>query len=325
MAATPSTAGSWVELLADLPSDWRLVRVGRNKAPIAGDGWYDLDDYSPDDAAALNGSGPPAWGLKTGPCSGVVGLDLDAEGWRESFQEVTGHPITDLPRTIGWTSGKPGRSGHAFQVPEEWWPYLRNRRAFERPWREGDPLGKNGKPAPVTLWELRGDRHQAVIIGAHPETGRYRWLPGCSPQDIPDPAMAPDWLLEHLLAAQEHTDAPPVEPTADDADRALRMLACIPAAEHSSYNSWLRVGMALHHTDPGLLAAWCDWSRQMPNFDEAECLAKWESFGKAYKGTPATIRTLHHLAKAGGYQEPKRSRKRSTGSAGHAARSRRAT
>jgi hypothetical protein len=298
--------------LAALPSDLRLVRVGRNKAPIAGTGWYDADNYSPDEAAALNGSGPPAWGVKSGPCSGVVVLDLDADGWRESFEEVTGHSIRDLPATIAWSSGKPGRSGRMFQVDPEWWPHLRNRRPFTRPWREGDPLGKNGKPEPVTLWELRWDRHQAVIIGAHPETGSYRWLPAQSPHEIQDPARAPDWLLEALLAAQEHPDAPPVQPTADDAARAVAMLACIPAADHSSYDSWLKVGMALHHTDPGLLAAWVDWSRPMASFDEAECLAKWESFGKGHKGRAATIRTLHYLAKQGGYQEPKRSRKRSS-------------
>jgi phage/plasmid-associated DNA primase len=68
--------------------------------------------------------------------------------------------------------------------------------------------------------------------------------------------------------------------------------------------------MALHHTDPGLLTAWVDWCRPMSNFDEAECLAKWESFGKGHKGKPATIRTLHDLAKQHGYKEPKRSGKK---------------
>lgn len=286
------------DLLA-LPSDFRLVRVGRDKAPIAGAGWYDADNYSPDDAAALNGSGPPAWGLKSGPCSGVLVLDLDAAGWRESFQQQTGHPITDLPRTIGWTSGKPGRSGHAFQVDAEWWPYMRNRRSW-------------ANAAGETCWELRWDRHQAVIIGAHPETEGYHWLPGRSPQETTDPAPAPDWLLEALLV-QELPEVPRYAPTADDADRAVAMLACIDPAAHSSYPCWLRVGMALHHTDPGLLAAWVDWSRQMASFDEAECLAKWQSFGKGHKGRPATIGSLHRLAKAGGYREPKRQVQRSAG------------
>ena len=293
--------------LAALPSDWALVRVGRDKAPIAGKGWFDRDNYSPDDALALNGSSPPAWGLKSGPCSGVVVLDLDAAGWRESFQEVTGHPITDLPPTIGWTSGKPDRSAHAFQVDPDWWPHLLNRQEFTRPWREGDPLRNDETKGAVTLWELRWDRHQAVIIGAHPETGSYGWLPGRSPQEIPDPAPAPDWLLEHLVV-QELPKVPRSAPSAADAQRAVAMLQCLPPEQFSAYSDWLRIGMALHHTDPALLTDWVDWCRPMATFDEAECLAKWESFGTGHKGRPATIATLYHYAKQHGYKEPRRKR-----------------
>jgi hypothetical protein len=63
--------------------------------------------------------------------------------------------------------------------------------------------------------------------------------------------------------------------------------------------------MALHNTDPGLLTEWVDWSKAMPNFDEAEHLRKWESFASG-TGSRLTIRSLHHWAKAGGYKEPKR-------------------
>lgn len=292
LSSQSAQPGNHAADLAALPSDWRLVRVGRDKRPIAGDRWFDADDYSPDDALALNGNGPPAWGLKSGPASGVIVLDLDADGWRESFLEVTGHPITDLPPTIAWSSGRPGRSGHAFAVSDpEWWPHLANRRSWPNP--DG-----------ATCWELRGDRHQAVIIGAHPDTAGYGWLPGRSPQEIPDPAPAPDWLLEALLI-QEHPEAEPVAPTTADADRAVAMLHSLPPEQFTTYSDWLRIGMALHHTDPGLLTTWVDWCRPMPNFDEAECMAKWSTFGKGHRGRPATIATLHHLAKQYGYREPR--------------------
>jgi hypothetical protein len=272
-----------------LPSDWRLVRVGRNKAPIAGKGWFDVDDFSPDDALELKGSTPPAWGLKSGPASGVIVLDLDADGWRESFEQVTGHTITDLPRTIAWSSGRPGRSGHAFAVEDpDWWPWLANRREWQN-------------AAGQTCWELRGDRCQSVIWGHHPETGSYNWLPGHSPQVIPDPAPAPVWLLE-ALQVQEDPDAEPVESSTADAARAVEALQCIRAADFTSYGQWLRIGMALHNTDPGLLSAWVEWSREMPNFDKEECQAKWKSFDRPYKGRPATIATLVHLAKQYGYK-----------------------
>lgn len=312
MVASRSTGSTFTADLHSLPSDWRLVRVGSDKAPIAGKGWFDADDFSPDDAAELNGSAPPAWGLKCGPASGgVLVLDLDGEDWRESFHVETGHPITDLPATISWTSGKPGRSGHAFTVDSDWWPHLANVRAITRQWKEGDPVGPKGERKTVTLWELRWNRVQSVILGAHPETGRYRWLDHLSPADIPEAAPAPDWLLKVLLV-QEHPDAATVEPTAEDADRAQAMLAKLPPAEFTAYSDWLRVGMALHHTDPGLLTAWVDWSRQMATFDEAECLEKWESFGKGHKGRPASIATLHHLAKPYGYREPLKARQSRT-------------
>ena len=83
------------------------------------------------------------------------------------------------------------------------------------------------------------------------------------------------------------------------------MLQCIDPNSRTDYDGWLEVGMALHHTDPGLLSDWIEWSQQMPNFDEGECLQKWQGFAD-YKGQPLTIGTLHHYAKQGGYIEPKR-------------------
>ena len=83
------------------------------------------------------------------------------------------------------------------------------------------------------------------------------------------------------------------------------MLQCIDPNSRTDYDGWLEVGMALHHTDPGLLSDWIEWSQQMSNFDEGECLQKWQGFAD-YKGQPLTIGTLHHYAKQGGYIEPKR-------------------
>ena len=94
--------------------------------------------------------------------------------------------------------------------------------------------------------------------------------------------------------------------TKGDAERAIEMLNFINPNNCEGYDDWLHVGMALHHTDPGLLDAWIQWSREMSNFDEDECRSKWQSFGKSNSSTK-TIATLHHLAKQGGYVEPKQS------------------
>ena len=86
------------------------------------------------------------------------------------------------------------------------------------------------------------------------------------------------------------------------------MLRFIPAADHQGYDDWLRVGMSLFNTDPGLLNAWVDWSRGMASFNEAECLEKWETFSDYSGGRRCTIASLHRMAMDGGYREPKRER-----------------
>jgi len=57
-----------------------------------------------------------------------------------------------------------------------------------------------------------------------------------------------------------------------------------PADRFSDYETWLSVGMICSDTsqragdDEALLDAWLQWSRQMQNFDEYECMYKWQSF-----------------------------------------------
>jgi hypothetical protein len=50
--------------------------------------------------------------------------------------------------------------------------------------------------------------------------------------------------------------------------------------------------MALHSVSAGLISDWVDWSKGCSNFDEEECITKWQSF----KSSGTTIGTLHYLA-----------------------------
>jgi hypothetical protein len=292
---------NWAALIPDAPFDWALIPLNGRKRPIdpaTGDlleGWQNQPGYDVEGLAALNGCVKAAGLLLGPPSGGILAVDFDGPDAIAKFEEIYGRKPTELPPTIGVTSGKPGRGQRFFQVDQDWWPHLRGRRF----WEHNEEI----------CLELRWAGCQSVIAGAHPETGSYKWLPNSSPAER-EAALAPDWLLEPLLRQEQHLD--PVEPSTADAERAVAMLQCIDPAAHTSYDSWLDVGMALHHTDPGLLTAWCDWSRQMPNFDEAECLAKWESF-EGYSGSRLTIRSLHHWGKQGGYQEPKRKTKQKTG------------
>ena len=287
----------WIAAIPDAPFDWELIPLDGGKRPIdpeTGDlmaGWQDAPGYDVESLCDLNGQ-VKAVGLKLGPASGgILAVDCDGPGAVEMFQTVFGRNPTDLPPTVGMTSGREMRGQRLFQVDQDWWPHLRGRRSWK---------GANGS----TCLELRWAGHQSVLAGAHPETSGYRWLDKSSPRDR-DVATAPEWLIEPLLH-ETPTATEVVTPTAVDAERVPAMLACINPLTHTSYDDWLQVGMAMHNTDPGLLTTWVEWSRSMPNFDEDECLSKWDSFAKSTRGSRLTIASLHHWAKAGGYKEPKR-------------------
>ena len=274
------------ELLAELQavdSDWQLIPCDGMKRPVnpaTGDPQSDWSHhtYDADGIAELADSTfVRAVGLVLGEPSGVIAVDFDGTGAVAHFRQVFGRPWTDLPATVAWSSGLPNRRQLAFRVPPDAWPHLRGRRV----WRND---------AGRTMLELRGSGHQSVITGAHPDTSGYRWITGRSPaeQQVAD---APEWLLEPLLKGAAEPAAAEHEPSTDaDVPRAQELLRHIPPCD--DYDRWLRVGMALHSVSAGLISDWVDWSRGCSNFDEEECMAKWQSF----KSSGTTIGTLHFLA-----------------------------
>ena len=286
---------NWNALIPGAPFDWALIPLNGRKRPINPEtgelksGWELQDGYDIGGISELNGC-VKAVGLLLGEKSGgVLQVDFDGPNSVAKFIEVFNRKPTELPRTNGVTSGKKSRGSRFFLVDPDWWPSLRGRKVWK------DDKGE------ICL-ELRWSGHQAVIAGAHPETKGYSWLDNSSPADI-EMATAPDWLLEPLIRSEASYE--PVEVSEEDAERAVAMLKHIDPTDRTDYDGWLDIGMALHHTDPGLASAWVEWSRQMPNFEEEECLHKWQGFAD-YKGVPLTIGSLHHYAKQGGYKEPKR-------------------
>ena len=79
-----------------------------------------------------------------------------------------------------------------------------------------------------------------------------------------------------------------------------------PAADFEDYESWLKIGMALHSVDEGLLNDWVEWSSSMSTFDEGECLQKWDSLSEKAPGEGVGIGTIGKEAKNHGYKEPVR-------------------
>lgn len=270
--------------------DWQLIPIDDRKRPVDPEtgalrrAWAttatDLDGIK----ALARSPHVRAVGVVLGPQSGgLLAIDFDGPHGDSTFRLVFGRSPKDLPPTVGWSSGRPSRRQLAFYVPLEYWDDLRGRRSWEH----------NG----VTCLELRWIGHQSVIAGAHPDTNGYHWIDGGNPADI-RVATAPDWLLEPLFKAPEEPAHVTYQPTAQDADRAVEVLQHIKPRD--DYASWMKVGMALHSVDPGLLAAWVEWSRRSANFDEAECLVKWNSF----KSSGITIGSLFFLARQDGWTPP---------------------
>lgn len=192
------TAGDRLSTLRALPLEWRpaLLAIGRNKQPIdsAGRPLRQWPSSPPPSTALMLRA--PAVGLRTGAISSTLCLDFDGEEAWATFRELFGgDPAALLPRTISWTSGKPGRCQMAFRIAPDVAHALK------------------GKRRTVGTLELRWDGQQSVLTGHHPETGAYRWLKHCEPWRCPL-ADFPAALLRALPAGRsaEGFRPPPPRP-----------------------------------------------------------------------------------------------------------------
>jgi hypothetical protein len=280
----PNSAPIWWEELDLLPPDWKLLPCNRNKQPIDSQTGSLLSAWPSQcipvaDFKRLPRKMIQAAGVALGPVSGgLLAVDFDAEGYEEQFKLAFGRPLKDLPRTVSWTSGKPGRRQLAYSVDSKYWDKFRGKKV----WKNQDNK---------TCLELRWAGQQSVVLGAHPETNGYTWCSGSSPADLPV-AEAPEWLLEPLFKQQQvHPPLDQLSNAEEECERARQLLNYILPCD--DYDEWIRVGMALKTADDSMLDDWIDWSRGSQFFDEQECIAKWSSFN----GGAITLGTLYYMAK----------------------------
>jgi hypothetical protein len=138
------------------------------------------------------------------------------------------------------------------------------------------------------------------VIGADSlhASGRYYEIERGLPQDV---TAAPDDLIE-LLRRPEHyrvsTDSGDLD--VDAAHIAELMSHVDPDL---SYEEWVKIGMAIHHTMAGDgFELWDQWSARGAKYPGAGQLERhWHSFGKS--PNPAGYGTLLHYARQGGYCE----------------------
>ena len=222
----------------------------------------------------------------------LISIDCDGISAYEKMRAISPEP---LPPTVAFTSGRHARAQYLFKIPEHA-QRLRSRKI---------------NTAPQEALELRGTNLQSVLPpSVHPETGYYRWLPGCSPAEI-EVATSPEWVIEQMLEKPRvrHLETVPdepkpkkpklshqqhyhIQPTGIDVDKALLLLEVIHPKFADDYDSWIKVGMALKSVDPYLLKAWEEWSQLSPKYKPGECEYKWQSFTK----WGITIKTLHQIA-----------------------------
>jgi predicted P-loop ATPase len=261
-----------------LPAAWALVAVGNDKRPYQPE-WQKNPLTRDQLATEILAGRAVAIGVIAGPQSGgLLFVDHDGLGASEVLEQI-GAPLRELPKSWAVTSGRDGRLQIIYQVPEPFWPTIKTTKL--RSSVKGEQL------------ELRWAGCQSVVAGAHPITGAYRWMKGRSPADLPA-AIAPSTLLQQMQRKQPDP-APLLRIPETDSTRARDFLDRIPAADADDYDTWLKVGMALHSAgDDSLLHDWIRWSAISANFEPGICQAKWKSFSSTAGGV--SLGTLAHLA-----------------------------
>jgi hypothetical protein len=186
-----------LQQLQALPVEWGLVAVGNNKRPYQSN-WQDNPLTKAAAAEEIRNGRAKAIGVIAGPASGgLLFVDHDGISATEVLEKI-GAPLRQLPKSIAVTSGRDGRFQIVYRVPPDYWPAMVGRRVIKS--------GKTDTEGKAEQLELRWVGHQSVVIGAHPSTSGYRWLPGRGPHEQAL-ADAPLVLIEQLL------DTPEPEPT----------------------------------------------------------------------------------------------------------------
>lgn len=197
-------------------------------------------------------------GVACGPSS-LVCLDVDLPHGEESLNDYT-IPTTSEART--------GSGGKHFIFT-------------------GDRRSRNGAREGV---DIKG--HGGYFVAPpslHRSGDRYEW------KNKYKPVAMPTWLKDMKAKNKKRKKVQSCTISAD-LDEVNRALCFIDPDD--GYDTWLKVGMALHSV--GDFKLWLDWSRRSVDFDEAECMEKWQSFTNT---GGVTVDSVFYLARIGGYEE----------------------
>lgn len=212
-------------------------------------------------------------GLATG--DGLAVVDVDNPDGLYELEAKHG----DLPDTLGAVTGSGG--AHLF---------------FRY---DGDELrSKNGFGRGV---DLKADGGYVIAPpSVHPSGGVYAWD---TADDLPSEVITP--LPAWIRAHRQVSPKPQSTAAAGQADltRVVEALKHIPSDDRET---WLKVGMAIHHETGGNeegFSLWRLWSMGSEKFDEKDQIKVWNSFGRGAKHK--TIAAVFAIAKEHGYRVQK--------------------
>ena len=297
-------------------SNWQNARLGLD----------DLARYPGHGVGVLCGQGAQP----------IAAIDVDTTdaaladrfvAWCQDHLGATGERVGNAPKILlvyraeaaGWGKATGAWFGHT-------WEPGPNGGFFSG----GYIINAEGKPEhkePVHRLEVLGKGQQFVAYHIHPDTGQpYEWvdllggliradqLPVVTAAQVDEALRVFEEMAEDAglvrkpnsvtkagaTAAPGGDDAlmsysPPVGMTLEEAKRLVSFV------DNEDYDTWLKVGMSLHHEFDGRregLRLWDAWSSTAANYAGAhDTEARWVSFGRSGRN-PTTARWLLKIAKA---------------------------
>lgn len=154
--------------------------------------------------------------------------------------------------------------------------------------------------------DTRGVGGYAIVPPSVHQTGhRYEWV-----VPLDEIAQAPSWLIDALIPKRDtKTERPTASSRPAPLEISVRELAVLREALgeicSDDYQTWLLVGMALHHRSHG--AEWgyeeyCAWSQSSAKYDPKTQSVKWNSFGE--REAEITVGTIFHFAREAAKAKP---------------------
>lgn len=185
-----------LDSLKDLPEHWSLTPISGEKRAYR-KGWQEEEKL---DRAFLEkeireNKYSKGIGLRTGEYSGgILVIDQDGASAEPLLKEIL---AGEVPTSVSWRSGRPGRYQIAFQVPDEWRERFKDfgSKRLETKKAVKDAEGKKIEES-EQLEIFYNWRYCVLPPSEHPQTGLYHWIISPTETEVEE---APIALLEYIF------------------------------------------------------------------------------------------------------------------------------